>query len=118
MAAVVEKEPEIVDESDGDEEVPEDAYDVLESALSGEYGSDHGCQYEPVRQERRQERAAGRPQSCEYWPMPRHARRRNRSSIRELDSYLFKLLQTKCFCEARGLPLDGQGGECVLCFER
>ena len=40
MAAVVDKEPEIVDESDGDEEVPEDAYDVLESALCGEYGSD------------------------------------------------------------------------------
>ena len=40
MAAVIEKEPEIVDESDGDDGVPEDAYDVLESALCGEYGSD------------------------------------------------------------------------------
>ena len=40
MAAVIAKEPEIVDESDGDDDVPEDAYDVLESALCGEYGSD------------------------------------------------------------------------------
>ena len=40
MAAVVDKEPEIVDESDGDDDVPEDAYDVLESALCGEYGAD------------------------------------------------------------------------------
>ena len=40
MAAVLDKEPEIVDESDGDDDVPEDAYDVLESALCGEYGSD------------------------------------------------------------------------------
>ena len=40
MAALTEKEPEIVDESDGDDGVPEDAYDVLESALCGEYGSD------------------------------------------------------------------------------
>ena len=40
MAAVLDKEPEIVDESDGDEEITEDAYDVLESALCGEYGSD------------------------------------------------------------------------------
>ncbi len=40
MAALTEKEPEIVDESDGDDDVPEDAYDVLESALCGEYGAD------------------------------------------------------------------------------
>ena len=40
MAALAEKEPEIVDESDGDDDVPEDAYDVLESALCGEYGAD------------------------------------------------------------------------------
>ena len=40
MAALAEKEPEIVDESDGDDDVPEDAYDVLESALCGEYGSE------------------------------------------------------------------------------
>ena len=40
MAAVLAKEPEIVDESDGDDDVPEDAYDVLESALCGEYGAD------------------------------------------------------------------------------
>ena len=40
MAALAEKEPEIVDESDVDDDVPEDAYDVLESALCGEYGSD------------------------------------------------------------------------------
>ena len=40
MAAALAKEPEIVDESDGDEEITEDAYDVLESALCGEYGAD------------------------------------------------------------------------------
>ena len=113
--AVLEKEPEIVDESDGDEEITEDAYDVLESALSGEYGSDHGvAMSQQVKNEVKSGAARG-PQSCEYRPC-QDTRATTEQVLDREQSYFIQAPATKCFCETRGLPLDGQGSERLLCF--
>ena len=117
MAAVVDKEPEIVDESDGDDDVPEDAYDVLESALCGEYGSDgHNVNMsQSVKNDvKNAQRAAHK--ANEYRPVPRHARDHGTSARPENTTHFVQAAATKCFRETRGLPLDGQGGERLLRF--
>ena len=111
------KEPEIVDESDGDDDVPEDAYDVLESALSGEYGpSTAHREHVAVRQERRQERPARRPQSCEYRPMSRHARATEQVLDPRTRLILFKLLQRNAFAKLEGCLSTGKEANVLLCF--
>ena len=108
MAAVVDKEPEIVDESDGDDDVPEDVYDDAGKRPQRRVRQRPRRQHVAVRQERSQERAARRPQSCEYWPVPRHKRDHGTGARPENSAHLFKLLQRNAFAKLEGCLSTGK----------
>ena len=94
---------------------PEDAYDVLESALSGEYGSGgrNVNMSQSVKNDvKNAQRAAHKAANIGLCQDTRATTEQVLDPRTRL--ILFKLLATKCFCETRGLPLDGQGGERLL----